>query len=255
MKERKDVLIIIPAYNEEKNISGVIAGIKNNPFSPEVLVIDDGSTDNTSLAAQAAGAIAIKHLFNMGYGVALQTGYKYALSKRYDYIAQLDADGQHDPRYIDNLICALKEENLDVVIGSRFMNNQAYDVSLIRRMGMIIFSSITSLVIKQKITDSTSGFRALSRRAIGFLCGNFYPADYPDADIIILLHFAGFRIKEIPVVFYPPRGNKGMHRGCKKIYYVFKMLLSIIMTIMREKPTKKERGDDDCPSEAVCRIS
>src|SRR3990170_9060350 len=135
--ESKDVLIIIPAYNEGNNIASLIENIRNRITGVDILAIDDGSMDRTARVAEKAGALVIRLPFNMGYGAALQTGFKYALLKRYRYVVQMDADGQHDPDSIKDLLDEVKKENADVVIGSRFLGGDSeYRASGVLRMGM-----------------------------------------------------------------------------------------------------------------------
>jgi len=232
----KDALLIIPAYNESKAIGKVIIEIKNQLPDLDILVVNDGSIDNTDTIAKKHGVDVVSLPFNVGYGAALQTGYQYAQDKNYQYILQMDADGQHEPKELVNLVRAIKNDQVDVVIGSRFLNECNYQASWPRRLGMIIFSKITSLIIKQKITDPTSGFQALNHRVLEFFTSEFYPSDYPDADVIVLLYYSGFRIKEIPVVMYSALNKGKIHNGLKPLYYVFKMFLSIIMIFLRKKP-------------------
>ena len=232
-------IIIIPAFNEAGNIKGVIECIKKEIPYADILVVDDGSIDATAAIAQKAGAEIISLPFNLGPGAALQTGFKYAFEKGYKILVRMDADGQHEPRYIDDLLSALEKDGVDVVIGSRFLGKHAYRTSFARRAGMILFGRIASVIIKQKVTDPTSGFRAMNRKVMEFFSSDLYPMDYPDADVIILLHLAGFRVKEVPVVMYPSLNKKSIHAGYKPLYYIFKMCLSILMTILREKPKKR----------------
>jgi len=227
-------LCIIPAYNEERNIASVIQGIKKSASNMDVLVIDDGSSDETPHRAMEAGAKVILHPFNLGYGIALQTGYKYALKKGYDKIVQMDGDGQHDPSFISALFAPIQRGEVDMVIGSRFLitgepksGHIPYRAPLVRRLGMKFFGIITTLLIHQKITDSTSGYQAMNRRVLEWVSS-------PDADVIIVLHRKGFRIKEIPTQMFESQNKKSMHSGWKPIYYIFKMFLSILVTLMRK---------------------
>ncbi len=232
----KDTLVIIPAYNEQETIEKVVCGLQASLPGADIVLIDDGSRDQTAARAAACGVIVLEHIFNLGYGAALQTGFKYALKGGYSYAVQLDADGQHEPRDVVSLLGALKRDEADMVIGSRFLGTKSYEMSWARKIGIDIFSSLASLVIRQKITDCTSGFKGFNRRVLPLLSGEFYPEDYPDADVIIDIHYAGFRIKEVPVTMYAPPAGRSMHIGVLKFYYIFKMFLSIIMTIIREKP-------------------
>ena len=235
------VLVIIPAYNEEKRIASVIRGVKDHFPLAEVLIVDDGSRDKTRWVAIEAGAQVLSHPFNLGYGAALQTGYKFALDKGYEAIVQMDGDGQHDPSFVPELLGVIQRGEADIVIGSRFLKprsmisaGEIYQAPFIRRLGIRVFGAITSLIIQQKITDSTSGYQAMNRRVLEWVSSDKFPWDYPDADVIIMLHRAGFRIKEVPVHMFENQDRKSMHSGWKPIYYVFKMVLSIMVTLMRK---------------------
>lgn len=234
-------LVLIPAYNEGERIGQVIKGIKNIFPSIEVLVIDDGSKDDTRLRAREADARVISHPFNLGYGTALQTGYRYALRKGYEEVVQMDGDGQHDPSFVEDLLNIVRNGEADIAVGSRFLIPKAirpehlpYRPPFIRKLGMMFFGAMTSLIIHQKVTDPTSGYQAMNRKVLEWVSGDKFPTDYPDADVIIMLHRAGFRIKEVPVRMFPSKDKKSMHSGWKPIYYIFKMLLSILVTLMRK---------------------
>jgi glycosyltransferase involved in cell wall biosynthesis len=234
-------LVVIPAYNEEKSIGSVIQGIKEYLPGAKVLVVDDGSADGTRHRAMEAGATILSHPFNLGYGTALQTGYRYALSKGYEVIVQMDGDGQHDPSFIDDLLTVIQRGDADIAIGSRFLDAEKvgsdqniYQVPFLRKLGMRLFGMIASLLIKQKVTDPTSGYQAMNRSVLEWVSSDKFPFDYPDADVIIMLHRAGFRIREVPVRMFENQNKKSMHSGWKPLYYIFKMFLSIFVTLLRE---------------------
>ncbi len=165
MKKGK-VLVIIPAYNEEGSLGKVIEGVKQYLPGADALVVNDGSTDLTSERAKASGATVLDLPFNLGIGGAMQAGYQYAYKKGYDIAIQVDGDGQHDPKEIPKLLQALEEKEVDMVIGSRFIGDSEFKSSMMRRVGISIFSKVISLIVGQKITDPTSGFRAANRKAI-----------------------------------------------------------------------------------------
>lgn len=236
------VLVLIPAFNEQKNIAAVVAGIRGAAPGLDILVIDDGSTDATPALAKDSGAVVISMPFNVGYGAALKTGFKYAARNGYEYLIHMDADGQHDPKSIPALLSEIQKGQADVVIGSRFLANAGYPLTLPKRIGIKIFKAIARSVIKQPVTDPTSGFQALDRKAFQFFSKN-YPSDYPDADVIIDAYLSGLRIREIPVFIYPRAFGKSMHSGLKPSYYVFKMFLSILVTLLR-KPSGSRRVNE-----------
>jgi len=231
---KNNLAIIIPAYNEAGRIATTIAGIRKFG-NADIVVVDDGSNDDTASEARAAGARVIELPFNLGYGAALQTGFKYALDKGYEFAVQMDADGQHDPLSIEALISPVLKDEVDVVIGSRFLDKGNYKAPFVRRMGMYFFGIITSVVTGRRITDPTSGFQALNKKVMEFYASDAYPADYPDADVIIMLYRQGFRFKEVPVIMHNA-AKRSMHGGIlKPLYYIFKMMLSIFVTLLRKE--------------------
>ena len=229
------ILVLIPAYNEGARIAEVIGRVRAVVPDYDILVVNDGSRDNTAAAAAVAGARVVSHPFNMGYGVAIQTGYKYANANGYDFLVQIDGDGQHDPAYIPKLLAPVMSAETDFAIGSRFLEVESYEPSLARRIGMAFFRKIVSLITGTRITDSTSGYQAFNREVIRFFTTEVFPCDYPDADMLITLHRAGFTIKELPVRMYPNVEGKSMHSGLKPLYYIFKMFLSIFVTLLRNR--------------------
>lgn len=219
----KNSIVIIPAYNEEKNIYSLVKIIKDMGY--EVAVIDDCSKDKTSELASAAGAIVIRHTVNMGYGVTLQTGYKYALVSDYENIVQLDADGQHEPRYITTLLMPIINGEADLCIGSRFSGVGNYKPKFLRKSGIVFFRTILRILTGRFIADPTSGFQAMNRKTFNYLSQDTFPEDYPDADIIYMLLRAGARIKEIPVTMNY-NNDYSMHNNIfNNIYYMLKINL------------------------------
>ena len=229
-------LIVIPSFNEESSIAEVLNGIKKHAPQIPILVIDDGSTDKTSQIVEAHGAKLISLPYNSGYGVALQTGYIYAHKNNYSTVIQMDADGQHDPACIQDLLRVVENSDVDVVVGSRFLGQNTYETSLTRLVGIILFAKLASLFCKTKVSDPTSGFQAIKGNAIAFVASEYYPPDYPDADFLIMLNRCGFKVREISVKMHPSRVDKSMHGGPQSIYYVLKMFLSIFVTLLRKKP-------------------
>jgi len=230
------ILILIPAYNESMRIGPVLDEIAREAPGIPVMVIDDGSRDGTAQVARRHGAEVISLPFNSGYGVALQTGFRYALHHGVTLVVQMDADGQHEAAEIPRLIHEVTKGDVDVVVGSRFLHPGQYRTPWFRRLGMRIFGFLAARFIGQKVTDPTSGFQALKSPAIRFAASDLFPPDYPDADFLILLHKCGFRMREVPVHMRPSPVNKSMHHGSKTVYYIFKMFLSIFVTLLRQKP-------------------
>jgi len=195
-KPINNTIVVVPVFNEQERIEQVVASIKEMHNDLDILVVDDGSSDKTALFAKFAGARVIRLSSNMGYGVALQTGYKYAFNEGYDYLIQLDGDGQHDPKYIPNMLELLKSGQVDLVLGSRFLNEATgdqrsisnYRQSLARKLGIWMFSFLVSKLVKFKVTDPTSGYQAINRSVIAFFIQDFFPCDFPDADVIVMVH-------------------------------------------------------------------
>jgi glycosyltransferase involved in cell wall biosynthesis len=188
-----DSLIIIPAFNEEKNLPSVLAEIMAHLPGFDVVVVNDGSNDRTAEVAASFGAGVISHPVNIGYGAAVQTGFKYASRCGYDRIVLMDADGQHDAADAPVLVRTLREHDADMIIGSRFMGKRPYKTTLARIVGRNLFSLITYIITHRSFLDITSGFQALNGRAVAFLSKN-YPVDFPDAEVIILMLLSGFKI-------------------------------------------------------------
>ncbi|CDG37578.1 glycosyl transferase family protein [Acetivibrio thermocellus BC1] len=226
------ILVIIPAYNEEATIKNVIQRIKLKMPQADILVVNDGSKDNTSRKAKTAGAKVIDLPYNLGIGGAMQTGYLYAKENGYDIAVQVDGDGQHDPSYIKELIEPIINNSADVVVGSRYISKTNYKSSLFRRMGMIFFSFLVSTLTNQKFKDTTSGFRAVNKEVINYF-SNHYPVDYPEVDVLIRLKKRNFRIAELPVEMYKRQGGKSSITTFRSLYYMLKVSLAIIIGTLR----------------------
>ncbi len=225
----------MPAFNEQGRIGPVVADVRATLPTADILVIDDGSADDTAAEAYGAGASVVSLPMNSGYGTALQTGYKYAVRGDYDVVGQIDADGQHRAEYLREMLDALHDGKADVVVGSRFLDSDGYRPSAARKVGISLFSRIATTVMRQHVTDPTSGFQVMRLTVAQFFCSNVYPTDYPDADILILLHRSGYRVREVPVEMRPSPGQS-MHSGHRSLYYVYKMFLSILVTLLRPRP-------------------
>ena len=228
-------VVLIPAFNEVGRIAGVIRGARAAAPGLPIVVIDDGSSDGTEAAARDAGAVVLRMPFNMGYGVALQAGYKRALRAGHDCVVQLDGDGQHEPADIPALLAVLERGEADVVLGSRFIGDVSYQSSAGRRIGMAMFRTLAFAFTGMRFSDVTTGFQALRSDVLRLFATEAYPCYYADADVLIMLKRAGFRIREVPVRMYPKPGGASMHGGLRPLYYVYKMLLSIALTPLRRE--------------------
>jgi len=230
-----DLIVILPAYNEETRITGVIDGIRAHAPEADIVVIDDGSHDATAARARKAGAVVLSLPFNMGYGCALQTGYKYCLARGYEYLVQMDSDGQHEPSGIIPLLERVRSGQYDICIGSRFLEGKTYKIPAGRRMGMILFRRVASFLVHKTITDPTSGFQAMNRKVVEFFARDSYPVDYPDTDVLVMLHRHGFELSEAPVTMRASAADKSIHAGLRPVYYLFKMALVIPLNLLRKE--------------------
>lgn len=246
---KKNTLLCIPAFNEEECIGNVLDSILSSPMSDffDVLVVNDGSIDRTERICRDKGVMVISHIFNLGYGSSLKTAYKYASERHYEYIIQMDADGQHDVCNIEriyNQLTSLDGPPPDIVIGSRFLEQDVpYRHPLHKRIVIVIINMMVKAMTKRKITDPTSGLQGLSRRAFSFYSGfNNFSFDYPDANMVIQMIMNDFTVKEIPAVMHPRTTGVSMHFGFyKPMKYVVKMLLSIVTVFLRESLNAKKR--------------
>lgn len=219
-------LVVIPAFNEAERIGAVLERARRSLPGFELVVVDDGSRDATGSVARAAGACVLRHPFNLGYGSALQTGYKFAFRAGAELVIQMDADGQHDPADALELAAPVAAGELDLVIGSRFLGVGQYWMDPLRRVGRALFRGILR-GFDLRVSDPTSGYQALSRRVLELYVGDAFPADYPDVDVLLIAHRHGLRIGERPVhMAASPRASL-LHSGLAPVYYVYKMLLSV----------------------------
>lgn len=231
------ILVIVPAHNEGDNIIRTLKKIKEKANYVDILVVNDGSTDKTSEIARSSGSPVIDLPFNMGIGSAVQAGFKIASEKGYDIAIQIDADGQHDPSYIPMLCEPILSGSADVVIGSRYKTKSNYKTSMVRLAGIKFFSWLASIITGQKITDTTSGLRALNKDAIA-LFSQEYPTEFPDAEAIILLNYRGFRISEIPIEMQQRSDGNSFFTKLRLLRYPFKNLFLITRLVLKERRNK-----------------
>jgi len=220
-------LIIIPAYNESENILSVIENIKRNASQCDYIVINDCSHDDTEQICLNNNIPVISLPVNLGIGGAVQTGYKYAFYNNYDAAIQVDGDGQHDAKYIERMLNTLKKENCDMVIGSRYIDREGFQSSVIRRIGIRYFSWLIRLLTRQKITDPTSGFRACNRKVIEVFSEK-YPFDFPEPEVIVQLAKQKSKTQEVSVKMYERQGGKSSITPIKSMYYMYKVTIGIL---------------------------
>lgn len=235
------ILAIVPAYNEEDNIANVINKLASSAIKPDILIVNDGSSDLTSEVARNTGkAHVIDLVNNLGIGGAVQTGFKYAFYNNYDIAFQFDGDGQHSALELEKIVYPIVNNEAEMVIGSRFLNKEnGFKSTFLRRKGIFIFKLINYLLIRQIITDNTSGFRAYNKDAIKFLAFH-YTSDYPEPEAVILLGKNKYRIKEVSVEMKSRMFGRSSIYGWKTIYYMVKVLVSILMTFFRPKKSYRQ---------------
>ncbi len=222
------VLIIIPAYNEQHSIKSVIEKLlKDAPYA-DYIVVNDCSKDATIKVLKENKFNHINLPLNLGIGGGVQAGYKYALNNNYDIAVQIDGDGQHDTAYLDTVITPLLEDEADIVIGSRFVNKEGFQSSVIRRLGINFLSTLICLCCGTKVLDATSGFRAVNRKYIEEYA-NDYPMDYPEPEAIVKSSLQGARIAEVPVIMKERESGTSSISPMKSIYYMIKVSLAIII--------------------------
>lgn len=225
-------LVILPALNEAENITRTICNIRANVSQVDILVVDDGSTDDTGKLAQAAGALVLPMPYNVGIGAAVQTAFKFAAQHDYDIVVRNDGDGQHASDGITRLVTTLQTEGVDVVIGSRFLGGGDYGTPTTRRLGILILSRLLSAITRQRITDPTSGFAAFNRRAIR-LFAREYPHDYPEPEAIVVLYRSGLSLCEVPVQMHARQGGRSSITPTRSAYYMIKVILAILINMLR----------------------
>jgi hypothetical protein len=233
-------IAIVPARNEEGAIGGVVREIRAFDPGLEVVVIDDGSTDRTAAVAAAAGAHVVRLPFNLGIGGAVQTGFRYALDRGFDLAVRLDGDGQHDAGQLPAVIEPILAGEADIVVGSRFAARDGhYRGPLARRLGIRLFAGIVSLLVRQRVTDTTSGFQALNRRGIALFAAD-YPHDYPEVEATVMVHKHRLRLLEVPVSMRERAAGVSSINAARSIYYMVKVLLAIFVALFRRSALPRE---------------
>jgi glycosyltransferase involved in cell wall biosynthesis len=232
---RQDVLVVVPAHNEEESLPRTLEELRRKAPDVDVLVVDDGSADATAEVAREHGVPVLRHPVNLGVGAALQTGFRYAWEHGYQAAVQLDADGQHDPGDLPGLLAPLRAGSCDVSIGSRYVSRTGYRAPLARRLGMVLFAGVVRATTGLRIEDTTSGFRAYNRAVIE-VCRHDFPKDFPDAPLLIALARRGFRLVEVPVRMREREAGRSFYTLGKSLYYPYKNMLASLMALLR-RPT------------------
>ena len=232
-------IAIVPAFNEEGAIGQVIDELR--AFDPDlaVVVVDDASQDATRERAAGRGAHVVVLPFNLGIGGAVQTGFRYAAENGYDLAIRVDGDGQHDPAELGPLVEVVVSDQADICVGSRFAGADGYRSSPARRVGIRILARTVSWLTGQRVTDTTSGFQVLNRKAIELFAAD-YPHDYPEVEAALMLHKHRLRLAEVPVTMRERIAGRSSIRGLRSVYYMAKVMLAILIGALRRRTTPLE---------------
>ena len=249
--DKKDLLVIMPAYNEEKNIQKVLEQLEQPEIMSiaDILVMNDASSDSTGRLVREHHKPLVTHVFGLGYGSGLQLGYKYAVRRNYKYVIQMDADGQHDACNIPAIYRRLRkrEDNgryPDIVLASRFMEGSAdFPVNAVKKAAYALFRFMIRLVTGRKIADPTTGLQGLSRKAFTYYSEyNHFDDKYPDANMIMQMLLLQFQVVEVPAVMHARMDGQSMHSGLKPLWYMFRMFFSVLTVVFRIKVLKMDVG-------------
>jgi glycosyltransferase involved in cell wall biosynthesis len=235
-------IAIVPAFNEEESVTAVIDEIR--AFDPdfEVVVVDDGSTDGTTAAATGLGAHVVRLPFNLGIGGAVQTGFRYAFENGFQLAVRVDGDGQHDPAQLGLLLGPILADEADIAIGSRFretLEGDSFRSSRTRRLGISILAWTVSILVRRRITDPTSGFQAMNRRAIALFAAD-YPHDYPEVEAALMVHKHELRMTEVPVQMRERAAGQSSIGALASVYYMVKVMLALFVGLFRKNVTPLE---------------
>jgi len=231
---------VVPAFNEEGNVGRVVDEIRAFDPSLDVVVVDDGSYDRTAEVAHAHGATVVRLPFNLGIGGAVQTGFRFAFEHGYDLAVRLDGDGQHDPSQLDRILAPVLSGEADIAVGSRFAEaGDGYRSSRSRRVGIRLLAWVVSRIVGRRVTDTTSGFQALNRRAIE-LFAHDYPHDYPEVEATIMVSRHRLRSVEVPVSMRERGGGRSSITALRSVYYMVKVLLAIFVGLFRRNVVPEE---------------
>jgi len=230
------LVAIVPAWNEADIIGEVVDEIASAVPGIEVVVVDDASTDDTAAAARAQGAVVLELPFNVGIGGAVQTGFRYARDEGYEVAVRLDGDGQHDPAEIAKILAPVEAGEADLVIGSRFVDGSGtYRPPLARRLGIRVFARLVSLLGRQRVTDTTSGFVALGRRGIELFASE-YPHDYPEVESTLVALRSGLRLTQVQVEMRERTTGSSSITFLRSLYYIVKVTLALLVSSLRRYP-------------------
>lgn len=236
MSEPLRIAVVIPAFNEQESIASVVAlvnAVQSDVVVLTPVVVNDCSRDKTKDILATLNCVALNLPINLGIGGAVQTGIKYAFDNGFDYAIQIDGDGQHPPKYIPMLQAEMEKRGWDVVIGSRFIDKEGFQSTILRRSGIQYFQWLLKLMIGETITDSTSGMRMMNRKTMKLLYA-YYPDEYPEPEALIIYKRNGLKFGEVPVLMEERMGGQSSIQGFGAVYYMFKVTIAIIFTYLRK---------------------
>ena len=243
------LLVIVPAYNEEGAIAGVVESIRQYVPGVPVLVIDDGSLDATAERARNAGAEVLPLPHHLGLGGCVQAGYKLAFELGFEYVIRVDGDGQHDARDIPRVLEKLKTTGCEMVIGSRFLNSTGAQTGLVRWLGICMFRLVLRPILGKPVRDPTSGFVGVNRRALQVFSRSF-PLEYPEIETLVVLQRRRFRFEEVPCKMRPRLAGRSSITALKSLYYIAHVLLGVFVNVLkfegrlrRAAESRPEQGD------------
>ena len=240
MSHNERVLVVLPAFNEEKNLPPVIRAVRAAVLHADVLVVNDGSTDRTSSVARASGALVLDMVGNMGVGTAVQAGFRYGWENGYDRLVRMDSDGQHPPEAIPDLLAESQRTGCDMVLASRFGANGGYKSTRFRSVGIRGLAAFLSIICRRKVTDPTSGFHVLSRPLL-FFFAHVYPVDYPEPEALAMMRRHGYDFVEVAVPFRERASGRSSIRGWGTFYYVVKVFVALLVDRMKPMNPRFER--------------
>jgi glycosyltransferase involved in cell wall biosynthesis len=230
---------IVPALNEEDTIARVIDELRSFDPGFEIVVVDDGSVDATAEIAAGRGVHVLQLPFNIGIGGAVQTGFRYAYENGFELAVQVDGDGQHDASQLPSVVQPILSGDADLVVGSRFAGSTGYRPSALRLAGIRVFAWITSALIRQRVTDTTSGFRAVNRHGIALFARD-YPHDYPEVEATVMAFKHRLRLREVPVEMRERLGGQSSITALSSAYYMIKVLLALFVGLFRRQALPRE---------------
>lgn len=243
-RDLSTLLVVLPAFNEEASVADIIREVNLKLPGARCLVVDDGSSDHTTARALEAGALVARLPFNLGVGGAMRVGFTYALEHGFSQMVQIDADGQHDPDSVKDLLAALPDS--DLVIGARFAGRGDYRARGPRRWAMRFFAFVISGIAGTRVSDTTSGLRVWGPRAIP-LFAEHYPAEYlgDTIEALVIAARSGLRIRQIPVEMRVRAAGVPSHRPLKAAVYLARVSLALVFALMRPKSTYRVRYPHD----------